>query len=126
MNTICKRLKLQNYKDVYILNKPDSFLNVFNEVDHSESIVTTSYVECALVFVDTKEDFVNQMSTLFPRLMDNSILWVFYPNETSISEFSKLHIEFDWDFLGDYRLKPTKLFPVDAEWNALKIKKILI
>ena len=66
------------------------------------------------------------MSTLFPRLMDNSILWVFYPNETSISEFSKLHIEFDWDFLGDYRLKPTKLFPVDTEWNALKIKKILI
>ena len=126
MNTICKRLKLQNYKDVYILNKPESFLNVFNEVEHSESIVTTSYVECALVFVDTKEDFVNQMSTLFPRLMDNSILWVFYPNETSISEFSKLHIEFDWDFLGDYRLKPTKLFPVDTEWNALKIKKILI
>ena len=32
MNTICKRLKLQNYKDVYILNKPESFLNVFNEV----------------------------------------------------------------------------------------------
>lgn len=126
MNTICKRLKLQNYKDVYILNKPESFLNVFNDVEHSESIVTTSYVECALVFVDTKEDFVNQMSTLFPRLMDNSILWVFYPNETSISEFSKLHIEFDWDFLGDYRLKPTKLFPVDTEWNALKIKKILI
>ncbi|MCH4551291.1 MULTISPECIES: hypothetical protein [Aestuariibaculum] len=126
MRTLPKKLKLQNFKDVYILNKPESFSDIFDDVSHSESIVTTSCVECALVFVNTKEDFVNQMLTLFPRLLDSSILWVFYPNETTISEISKLHIEFDWDFLGDYRLKPTKLLAVDNTWNAIKIKKLLI
>lgn len=126
MRTLPKKLKLQNFKDVYILNKPETFSDIFNDVNYSESLVTTSCVECALVFVDTKEDFVNQMLTLFPRLLDSSILWVFYPNDTTISEISKLHIEFDWDFLGDYRLKPTKLLSVDNTWNAIKIKKILI
>ncbi|MBD0833047.1 hypothetical protein [Aestuariibaculum sediminum] len=126
MRTLPKKLKLQNFKDVYILNKPESFNAIFSDVNYSESLVTTSCVECALVFVESKEDFVNQMLTLFPRLLDNSILWVFYPNETTISEISKLHIEFDWDFLGDYRLKPTKLLSVDDTWNAIKIKKILV
>ncbi|MBD0825421.1 MULTISPECIES: hypothetical protein [Aestuariibaculum] len=126
MRTLPKKLKLQHFKDVYILNKPESFSAIFDEVNYSESLVTTSCVDCALVFVDTKEEFVNQMLTLFPRLLDSSILWVFYPNETTISEISKLHIEFDWDFLGDYRLKPTKLLSVDDTWNAIKIKKILI
>ncbi|GAA4292125.1 hypothetical protein [Aestuariibaculum suncheonense] len=126
MRTLPKKLKLHHFKDVYILNKPESFSDIFDEISYSESLVTTSCVECALVFVDTKEDFVNQMLTLFPRLLDASVIWVFYPNETTISEISKLHIEFDWDFLGDYRLKPTKLLSVDDTWNAIKIKKILI
>jgi hypothetical protein len=125
MRTLTKRLKLNHYKDIYILNKPDAFEEVFEDVNHSESLVITSYVECGLVFVNTKEEFVEQMFTLFPRLLDTSILWVLYPNETTISEISKLHIEFDWDFLGDYRLKPTKLIAVDATWNAIKIKKII-
>ncbi|WP_051238703.1 hypothetical protein [Gaetbulibacter saemankumensis] len=126
MRTLPSKLKLKNFKDVYILNKPESFTKIFDETDYSESLVTTSCVECAIVFVETKEDFVNQMLTLFPRLLDNSVIWVFYPNVTTISEISKLHIEFDWDFLGDYRLKPTKLFTVDDTWNAIKIKKILV
>ncbi|MDO6760150.1 hypothetical protein Q4566_08050 [Tamlana sp. 2_MG-2023] len=123
MSKTTKKLKLHQYSDIYILNKPEAFNEVFEDISYSESIVTTSCVECALVFADNKDEFINQMLTLFPRLLDDSIVWVFYPNNTSISEISKLHIEFDWDFLGDYRLKPTKLYAIDNSWNAMKIKK---
>ncbi|AUS04271.1 hypothetical protein JJL45_07495 [Tamlana sp. s12] len=124
MSKTTKKLKLQQYSDIYILNKPESFDDTFKDISYSESIVTTSCVECALVFSQTKDEFINQMLTLFPRLLDHSVVWVFYPNDTSISEISKLHIELDWDFLGDYRLKPTKLIAIDNTWNAMKIKKI--
>lgn len=124
MSKTTKKLKLHQYNDIYILNKPESFDEAFKDVSYSESIVTTSCVECALVFSNTKDEFINQMLTLFPRLLDHSVVWVFYPNDTSISEISKLHIELDWDFLGDYRLKPTKLHTIDNTWNAMKIKKI--
>ncbi|MBU2950145.1 hypothetical protein KO493_05475 [Tamlana agarivorans] len=126
MSKTTKKLKLNQYNDIYILNKPEAFDEVFKDISYSESIVTTSCVECALVFVDNKDTFINQMLTLSPRLLDDSIVWVFYPKDTSISEISKLHIEFDWDFLGDYRLKPTKLYAIDNTWNAMKIKKIHI
>ncbi len=124
MDTLVKKLKLHRFKDIYILNKPEAFVDTFKELEHSESIVTTSCVECSLVFTDNKEAFVNQMLTLFPRLLEQSVIWVFYPNATSINEISKLHKEFDWDFLGDYRLKPTKLVTIDHTWNAMKIKRI--
>lgn len=125
MYNLVKKIKLHKFKDVYILNKPESFANTFDDIEHSESLVTTSCVECALVFSQTKEDFINQMQTLFPRILDTSVIWVFYPNRTTIQEISELHKVFDWDFLGDYRLKPTKLLAIDNMWNAIKIKKII-
>ncbi|WOD42578.1 hypothetical protein [Hwangdonia lutea] len=125
MHNLVKKLKLYKFKDVYILNKPESFVNTFNDINYSESIVITSYVECALVFTQTKEQFINEMLTLFPRILDTSIIWVFYPNGTTKKEISELHKEFNWDFLGDYRLKPTKLIAVNPTWNAMKIKKAI-
>ncbi|KAB1069465.1 hypothetical protein F6U93_03905 [Tamlana haliotis] len=124
MSKTTKKLKLHQYSDIYILNKPETFDEVFKDISYSESLVTTSCVECALVFANTKDEFINQMLTLSPRLLDHSVVWVFYPNKMPISEISKLHIEFDWDFLGDYRLKPTKLYTIDKTWNVMKIKKI--
>lgn len=125
MQTLTEKLKLKKFKDIYILNIPENFESVFANIDHSETLVTTSCVECAIVFTNTKEEFLNQMLTLSPRILDKSVVWVFYPNETTKNEISQLHKEFDWDFLGDYRLKPTKLLYVDYHWNAMKIKKIL-
>ncbi|MEL0456880.1 hypothetical protein [Tamlana flava] len=125
MQTLTTKLKLKKFKDIYILNVPDNFEEIFAKIEHNESLVITSCVECAIVFTESKNEFMEQMLTLFPRLMDSSVLWVFYPNETTLSEIGNLHKEFDWDFLGDYRLKPAKLLHVDNTWNAMKIKKIL-
>ncbi|MBJ6366812.1 hypothetical protein [Snuella sedimenti] len=125
MSLLTIKLELEDNDDVYILNKPEAFNDSFDGINYFESLVTTSCVNCALVFVDTKEEFINQMLTLFPRLLDSAIIWVFYPKVTSISELSKLHLEFDWDFLGDYRLKPIKLLRIDHTWNAIKLSKVL-
>lgn len=126
MKALTDRLQLHKFKDVYILNKPSVFEDDFSEAKYSESLLQTSCVDCALVFVRTKDDFINQMLTLFPRLQDYSILWVVYPIGTTKKELANLHIEFDWDFLGDYRLQPTRQINVNNSWNAIKLKKIEI
>jgi hypothetical protein len=123
MDALTDRLQLHKFKDVYILNKPSVFEDDFSEAKYSESLLHTSCVDCALVFVRTKDDFINQMLTLFPRLQDYSTLWVVYPIGTTKKELANLHIEFDWDFLGDYRLQPTRQINVNNSWNAIKLKK---
>lgn len=126
MNTLAKKLQLPKAQEVVVLNKPDAFTNDFNNNRFSESLVHTSCVDNAIVFVKSKEGFINQMLTLFPRLLDNSVLWVVYPKKTTKKELANLHIEFDWDFLGDYRLQPTRQVNINSEWNAIKLKKTIL
>ena len=126
MNTLTDKLQLQSFEEVYILNKPSVFSDEFNDTKYSESLIQTSCVDCALVFVRTKDSFINQMLTLFPRLQDTSTLWIIYPIGTTKKELANLHIEFDWDFLGDYRLQPTRQINVNNNWNAIKLKKAII
>lgn len=124
MDAITDRLQFHKFKEVYILNKPSLFEDVFSEAKYSESLLHTSCVDCALVFARTKDDFINQMLTLFPRLQDHSTLWIIYPNGTTKKELANLHLELDWDFLGDYRLQPTRQINIDNGWNAIKLKKM--
>ena len=126
MLTLIKKLKLDKQLDeIYVLNKPDDYQNSFNDLNYCESLVSTSCVNCALLFVNSKEAFVHQMMTLFPRLQDTSTLWVAYPKFTAKAELANLHKEFDWDFLGDYRLKPVKQVSLNKDWNAIKLKKVI-
>ena len=126
MSDINKKLQLTNLKEVYVLNKPSVFDNEFNSDKYKESLILSSGVDCALVFIRTKENFINQMLTLFPRLHENSILWIIYPIGTTKKELANLSIEFDWDFLGEFRLQPTRQLNVNSNWNAIKLKKTLI
>lgn len=124
METLKQRFQLEKFNDVYILNKPSVFDELFSENKFYESLLHTSCVDCALVFVRTKDSFINQMLTLYPRLQDDAVLWIIYPIGTTKKELANLHIEFDWDFLGEYRLQPTRQINVDTNWNAIKLKKI--
>jgi len=125
MSILTQKLQLQKFDEVYVLNKPSVFCDEFNSDKYSESLLHTSCVNCALVFVRTNDSFTNQMLTLFPRLLDTAVLWIVYPIGTTKKELANLHIEFDWDFLGDYRLEPTRQINVNNNWNAIKLKKTL-
>jgi hypothetical protein len=125
MDTLTNRLRLDKFKDVYVLNKPSVFEDIFSEDKFYESLLHTSCVDCALVFARTKDSFINQMLTLFPRLQEESTLWVVYPIGTTKKELASLHLDFDWDFLGDYRLQPTRQININTNWNAIKLKKII-
>lgn len=126
MSDLTKKLQLINFNEVYVLNKPSVFDNEFNSDKYKESLILSSGVDCAVVFIKTKDAFINQMLTLFPRLHENSILWIIYPIGTTKKELANLSIEFDWDFLGEFRLQPTRQLNVDSNWNAIKLKKILM
>ncbi|MEE9362931.1 MAG: hypothetical protein V3U92_10075 [Cellulophaga sp.] len=123
MSILTQKLQLHDYEEVYVLDKPQSFADAFESINFSESLVCTSCVNCALVFVHSKEGFINQMLTLFPRLQDSSVLWIVYPIATTKMDIANLHIEFDWDFLGDYRLQPVRQVNINDDWNAIKLKK---
>lgn len=124
MNWLIKKFRLNNtLLEIVVLNKPESFTKEFEGANFSESLVHTSCVDAVIIFTLSKQEFIHQMLTLFPRLQDHSIIWVAYPVETSKKQLANLHIELDWDFLGDYKLQPTRQITINKEWKAIKLKK---
>lgn len=116
-------LNIPTKQEIVVLNKPEIFANSFDNMNYTETLMHSSCVDFAIVFVKSKHDFINQMMTLFPRILDSSELWVVFPVNTTKKELASLHIEFDWDFLGDYRLQPMRQVSINNLWKAIKLRK---
>ncbi|NER13886.1 hypothetical protein GWK08_10575 [Leptobacterium flavescens] len=129
MCLIVKQLRLNKQNEIIILNQPEDLsidLKKLEGVTIIRSLVKTSCVEFALVFIDSKEQLERQMMTLFPRLLDSSVLWIAYPNTTSRKLIDRISAEIDWTFLDDYRLQPTRKASLHENWEAIKWKIVKI
>lgn len=116
-------LNIPTQDEIIILNKPEEFSKQFSTINFSASLVHTSCVEFVIIFVRSKHDFINQMMTLFPRLVETSVIWIIFPVATTKKDLANLSLAFDWDFLGDYRLQPMRQVNINEEWKAIRLKK---
>ncbi|MFB9057770.1 hypothetical protein ACFFU9_13565 [Mariniflexile ostreae] len=123
---LSKRLKLKDQDQILILNRPDDFSNNLEhfEANVVESLVKTSTVSFALLFVTSKQQLIDQMPALFPKLKDDCLLWVAFPNKTSKSNIVELYNDKVWEDLMEYRLLPKRRINLNDQWDALRFKKI--
>lgn len=126
MKSLIQKLKFHKHDDVLILNEPEDFLPLIKELDASvtSSLVKTSCVSCALLFITSKKQLISQMLTLFPKLKDDSVLWIAFPNKVSKADILELYNNEVWDELMDYRLQPIRKIELNDYWNALRFRKI--
>ncbi|MGJ5642277.1 hypothetical protein [Formosa sp. S-31] len=126
MKSLIQKLKFHKHEDVLILNEPDDFQPLVSELDATiiSSLIKTSSISCALLFITSKKQLITQMLTLFPKLKDDSVLWIAYPSKTSKAEILELYNHEAWDELIDYRLQPIRQIELNDDWNALRFRKI--
>ncbi|WP_299779837.1 hypothetical protein [uncultured Formosa sp.] len=126
MKTAIERLQLHKQDEILVLNEPEEFATLTSCLDCSilGSLLKTSSVSCAVLFVTNKQELFNQMLTLFPKLTDDSILWIAFPNETSKSYILELYNHDAWDEIKDYSLQPVRKIKLSKNWNALRFRKI--
>ncbi|WP_066225241.1 hypothetical protein [Formosa haliotis] len=126
MKTLIQKLKLDKHNEILVLNEPEAFNELIGNLDCNVlgSLLKTSSVSCALLFITSKKQLINEMLTLFPKLTGDSILWIAYPNETSKEDIVELYKDEAWDELMDYRLQPVRQLELNQDWNALRFRKI--
>ncbi|MBR9758267.1 MAG: hypothetical protein GYB39_09290 [Algicola sp.] len=129
MKSLISRLKLKNRDHIVVLNKPDDFEDELNalglkEVLISESLIQTSCVGFAILFITSRQQLIDQMLTLLPKLNDDCVLWIAYPQKTSKAFIVELYHDNAWDDLMDFWLKPVRQIEINANWNAMRFKKI--
>ncbi|WP_038527790.1 hypothetical protein [Formosa agariphila] len=126
MKTIIQKLKFHKHNEILVLNEPDEFSSLVTRLDCHviSSLIKTSSVSCALLFITSKKELINQMLTLSPKLTDDSVLWIAFPKKTSKAYIVELYNDKAWDEIMDYRLQPIRQIELNDEWNALRFRKI--
>ncbi|MDW5289908.1 hypothetical protein [Formosa sp. PL04] len=126
MKTLCQKLKLDKYNEILVLNEPEEFSSLVGHLDCNVlgSLIKTSSVSCALLFITSKKELIDQMLTLFPKLTDDTVLWIAYPNKTSKAYILELYKDEAWDEIMDYSLQPIRQIELNSDWNALRFRKI--
>ena len=127
MTNLFKKLKLENQKEILVLNEPKGFakqLAQLVDIDVYESLIQVNKVEFALVFVTTIKEFEQQMLTLGPKLKDDVVLWVAHPRTISKNYSTDITNAYDWAPLTRNSYDSVESLTINKDWEALRFRKL--
>lgn len=126
MKTLFEKLKLENQKEILILNEPEGFAEKLAELvdfDIYQSLIQVNKMEFALLFVSTIREFEDQLQTLLPKLKDDVVLWIAHPRKKSENLKTDITNEYHWEPLIKKGYDHVKSLKIDSDWEALRFRR---
>ncbi len=123
MSTLFKKLGAENLDEIVVLNEPEGFCSELNKLQNvviRESVIRTSEIDFALIFVTDPKQIANRIDTVYPKLVGDAVLWFAYPKDASKRS---IDITKDWKILGDYNLREIETLEINSDWIGIHFKK---
>lgn len=127
MTPLFKKLNFKNQEAVLVLNAPASFVSekeaMANETvfyDNENEITTIDFV---MVFVTQLQEIEIAITSLFPKINGDAIVWFCYPKGTSKKYKCEFNRDNGWAVLGNFGFEPVRMVAVDEDWSALRFRK---
>jgi hypothetical protein len=125
MTPLFTKLNLAAHRTLHVLNAPASFEPELAALDGVRVLrAATAPVTFAIAFVATKTDVDRHAAALVAAAEGDALLWMAYPKQSS----KRLRCEFNrdsgWDVLGAAGWEPVRQVAVDADWSALRFRKV--
>lgn len=123
MSKLFQRLGIGGADEILVLNEPEGFcteLDTLKGVLVRESVIRTSEVDFALMFVTDPEQIAKRIDTVYPKLIGDAVIWYAYPSD---STKTKITAEYPWKILGDYNLKHIDTMPINEDWIGMHFRK---
>ncbi len=123
MSALFDKLGISNLDEILVLNEPEGFcteLDRLNGVKIRESVIRTSEIDFALIFISAPEQIENRIETVYPKLLGDAVLWFAFPTESSKHT---INLEKDFKILGDYNLKQIEQLDINKDWTGIHFKK---
>ncbi len=128
MTPLFKKLNLKEHKSIVALNVPHSLQDELAEMEkevkiyhHSDEVQEILF---ALVFVTTQTSIEQSINHLYKKLKGDAILWMCYPKGTSKKYKCDFNRDTGWASLGKLNLEPVRMVAIDADWSALRFRKV--
>ncbi|WP_010181143.1 hypothetical protein [Aquimarina agarilytica] len=124
MTELFNKLGIGKVDEILILNEPEGFcqeLDKLHGIIIRESVIRTSEIDFALIFVTQVSQIQNRIETVYPKLVGDAVIWFAYPSDASKTEITETT---GWGVLGDYNLKKIETTPINEDWNGVHFRKI--
>lgn len=127
MNPIFKKLNFKDQPEIVVINAPDSFLPVLNEMMQLTQVKTSltdaSEISFAMAFV-TKQHEVDLLTQQFAeKIVGDGLLWMVYPKGSSKRYKCDFNRDTGWEMLGKQGFEPVRMVAIDEDWSALRFRR---
>lgn len=126
MKTLFEKLKLEDQKEILILNEPEGFIEKLAEIvdiDIYQSLIQVNKMDFALVFVSRIDELEGQLQTLLPKLKDDVVLWIAHPRKKSKHLPTDITNDYQWTPLIKKGYDQVKTLKINSDWEALRFRR---
>lgn len=127
MTPLFKKLNFKNHKAILVLNAPTSFVSekeaMANETVFCDNENEMTTIDFVMVFVTQLQEIETAITSLFPKINGDAIVWFCYPKGTSKKYKCEFNRDNGWAVLGNFGFEPVRMVAVDEDWSALRFRK---
>ena len=128
MNPIFAKLNYKTQTEIAVINAPDEFLPVVDEMRPLATIVTDVQAieqgKFAIAFVKTQQDVDTLSKLLVERIKGDGILWLAYPKGSSKKYTCDFNRDTGWNTLVSLGFETVRMIAIDENWSALRFRRV--
>lgn len=128
MNPIFAKLNYKAQSEIAVINAPEEFLPVVNDMRPLTTIVTNPEQiqegSFAIAFVKTQAEVDAVSTALAQKLNGDALLWLTYPKGSSKKYKCDFNRDTGWAALGKLGFEPVRMVAIDDDWSALRFRRV--
>jgi hypothetical protein len=128
MNEIFKKLQFKNHEKIYVLNAPQEFKTILEEMSEFTTVKKSPNCkqdyEFALFFIKSCDDILNYAAKASAKIPGDGLLWFAYPKKTSKNYKTDISRDNGWQPLGDLGFEGVRMIAIDEDWSALRFRRV--
>lgn len=128
MNPIFAKLNYKTQPEIAVINAPDEFLSVVDEMKPLATLVhdvqQIQKGDFAIAFVKTQQEVDTLSPVLANKLTGDAILWMTYPKGSSKKHKCDFNRDTGWSVLGKLGFEPVRMVAIDEDWSALRFRRV--
>ncbi|GAB4038796.1 hypothetical protein [Spirosoma gilvum] len=127
MNPIFAKLNYRAQSEIAVINAPDEFLPVMDEMRSLATIVTEpDQIQAgtfAIAFVKTQKEVDAISQQVSEKIQGDGLLWLAYPKGSSKKYKCDFNRDTGWATLGQLGFEPVRMVAIDNDWSALRFRR---
>jgi hypothetical protein len=127
MSAVFKKLNLKDQTEIVVFGAPASFEA---EIAALEGVVVrrrmddVAQVQFSLAFVTKQEQIDALAGQIAAKTKGDAVVWFAYPKGSSKRYTCDFNRDSGWDALGAAGFEPVRQVAIDADWSALRFRRV--